>query len=379
LKHELLFLFAFSAAVAAAQQSDPTALSNQVTFLAAPPLADIATADSPQTGASTPSSKPTAKEKAQPTSTTSTEPSWPSSDPSDVGYVDNAVVSSEVRIRFDAAFDDQFPDRAEFIYGKCGCYANPFLVPTTNSAFDPHAPGPGPGIPNNVNFQVLSFMGEYAPKGNHRFSAFFQLPFRWLQPQGLSAAGTANATVAFPNGAGIGDVELGLKFALLASPKRYLTAQLKTYFPSGSARHGLGTNHYSLEPALLYYQRFSHNLQLEGELGGWLPIGGSAGIPTNGSQSFAGNIFFYGIGPSYRIIDHDGFKLAPVIELVGWSVTGGFQTPPSSAGGTNIVNLKVGARMSFHTRNSVYVGYGFPLTSADWYNDILRVEYRYSF
>jgi hypothetical protein len=69
-------------------------------------------------------------------------------------------------------------------------------------------------------------MSEYAPKGNRRFSAFFQLPFRWLQPQGLAAAGTPGATVAFTNGAGIGDVQVGLKFALLASPKHYLTAQL---------------------------------------------------------------------------------------------------------------------------------------------------------
>jgi hypothetical protein len=38
----------------------------------------------------------------------------------------------------------------------------------------------------DVNFQVLSFMGEYAPKGNDRFSAFIQIPFRWLQPEGVT-------------------------------------------------------------------------------------------------------------------------------------------------------------------------------------------------
>ena len=52
-----------------------------------------------------------------------------------VGYIDNAiVVSSEVRIRFDAAFNDQFPDRAEFIYGKCGCYRI-LLVPHDSLAY----------------------------------------------------------------------------------------------------------------------------------------------------------------------------------------------------------------------------------------------------
>lgn len=328
---------------------------------------------STQASSSGQESKSAAKQKEKPKPPPEPETNAPIS-ASMVGYIDNAIVGSEVRIRFDAAFNDQFPDRAEFIYGKCGCYRNN----NNGVVADPNAPGPGAfnptGVPKNVNFQVLSFMGEYAP--NRRFSGFVEIPFRWLQPQGSLPDSTV---AAFPNGAGISDVQAGLKFALLASPSRYLTAQLKTYFPSGYARNGLGTNHFSLEPALLYYQRFSQRWEVEGELGGWLPIGGSSGAGTGISSGFAGNIFYYGIGPSYRVVDHEQFKLAPVIELVGWSVTGGFQTGPSSAGGTNIVNLKLGARMSFRAHNSLYVGYGHALTSADWYNNILRVEYRRAF
>jgi hypothetical protein len=58
---------------------------------------------------------------------------------------------------------------------------------------------------------------------------------------------------------------------------------------------------------------------------------------------------------------------APVVQLVGWSVTGGFQTGaggPTSASGTNIVNVKIGARMGFGGHSSLYVGYGGPVTSA---------------
>jgi hypothetical protein len=177
-------------------------------------------------------------------------------------------------------------------------------------------------------------------------------------------------------------VQAGLKFAMLASSRHYLTAQLLSYFPSGDSRSGLGTNHYSVEPALLYYQRLSERFELEGELGGWLPIGGSSGKGANPSQGFAGNLFFYGIGPSYRLINGERFRLAPVIEIVGWNVTGGQQTGsgiPSSASGINIVNLKIGARMGFGNHNSLYVGYGKALTSGDWYDQIVRVEYRYSF
>jgi hypothetical protein len=336
-------------------------------------------ANGSNSGADAPSQQPKPvedqKKKPPPVSKPPVEIKRPPIDASMVGYINNAIVGSEVRIRFDAAFNDAFPDRAEFIYAKCGCYKS--LIPPGTPRYDPNAPGPGPGIPKNVNYQILSFMGEYAV--NQRFSAFVEVPFRWIQPQGVIAA-PAGATAAFPNGAGISDVQAGLKFAVLASSRHYLTAQLLSYFPSGSAAQGLGTNHYSLEPALLYYQRLSERFEIEGELGGWLPIGGSAGVPTTSSQGFAGNLFFYGIGPSYKLINGERFRLAPVIEVVGWNVTGGLQTgTPLNASGINIVNLKIGARMGFRAHNSLYVGYGKALTSADWYNQIVRVEYRYSF
>jgi hypothetical protein len=387
----LTVLLTVCATAPAAQQNDPDLVKHQQDL-----ARTVATEDSPgggqrrenvrgNNGDAPPSQEPKPaedqKKKPPPVNKPPVEIKRPTIDASMVGYIDNAIVGSEVRIRFDAAFNDAFPDRAEFVYAKCGCYKS--LIPPGQPGYDPNAAGPGPGIPKNVNYQILSFMGEYAV--NHRFSAFFEIPFRWIQPQGVIAA-KPGATTAFPNGAGISDVQAGLKFAVLASSRHYLTAQLLSYFPSGSAPHGLGTNHYSLEPALLYYQRLSDRFEIEGELGGWLPIAGSAGVPTTSSQGFAGNLFFYGIGPSYKLINGERFRLAPVIELVGWNVTGGQQTgtpsspgTPSSASGINIVNLKIGARMGFGEHSSLYVGYGKALTSADWYDQIVRVEYRYSF
>jgi hypothetical protein len=32
-------------------------------------------------------------------------------------------VFTHFRLRFDAAFDNPIPDRAEFFYAKCGCFA----------------------------------------------------------------------------------------------------------------------------------------------------------------------------------------------------------------------------------------------------------------
>jgi hypothetical protein len=298
-----------------------------------------------------------------------------------VGYIDNPIVENQIRIRFDDAFEDQFPDRAEFIYSKCGCYRG---LPPTAAPFDPKAPGPGPapGIPVAVNFQQLYLNGEYAP--HRRFSAFVEIPIRWLQPQGnLITPGTA----AFPNSSGIGDVMAGFKFAAVASESTYLTFQFKSYFPSGDSSQGLGTNHYSVEPSLLLYHSLSPRFTLEGQLGDWHPIGGSAGVPTTSSEGFAGDIFFYGIGPSYKLYNGSRFKIAPVVELFGWHVLSGFQTQlggavdgvATDASGTNIVNLKVGVRVGVGTHSSVYVGFGQALTHDDWYKHLVRLEYRFTF
>jgi len=300
--------------------------------------------------------------------------------PSMVGYIDDGLVHSQVRIRFDAGYNDQFPDRAEFFYAKCGCYMG--LATAIPEAFDPNAPGPGLGVPNNVNFQQLYIDAEYAPVA--RFSVFAELPVRWLQPQGFQAI---PPFPPFSNQSGLGDIRAGVKVAIVSLPRSTLTAQLRTYMPSGDAAQGLGTNHWSIEPALLYYQQVTDRFVIESQVGDWHPTGGSAGVPTASADKFSGDVIFYGIGPSYEVYRSDQVRFAPVVELVGWSVRGGFQTEPggplagaaAAASGTNIVNLKIRARAVVREQNSFYVGYGHALTNADWYDNILRIEYRYSF
>ncbi len=177
----------------------------------------------------------------------------------------------------------------------------------------------------------------------------------------------------------------GFKFAAVASESTYLTFQFRAYFPSGDASKGLGTNHYSIEPKLLLYHRFSDRLKLEGEVGDWHPIGGSAGVPVTNSEGFAGDVFRYGIGPSFKLYSGERVTFSPVLELVGWTVLSGLQTEPTASGpakdasGTNIVNIKIGARTNIGRHNSFYIGYGHAITSAVWYEQIVRAEYRYVF
>jgi len=286
-----------------------------------------------------------------------------------VGYIDDAIVESNVRLRFDVALENTVPDRAEFFYAKCGCYSG---LPVTDPAFDPDAPGP-PGAASDLDFRQFDIQGEYAL--GDRVSVFGQLPVRAIEPRSfVPGAGT------FENQTGIGDVRAGAKLALATMEGQVLTAQARFFLPSGDPSKGMGTDHASFEPALLYYREVSDVVTLESQLGVWLPLGGSAGVPTGVDDDFSGRVLNYGIGSAFELNPGGRVGFAPVVELVGWRVVSGYQTAATSeADGTNIVNLKIGGRVWVEQRDSFYVGYGHVLTDAAWYDDIVRFEYRRSF
>lgn len=275
---------------------------------------------------------------------------------SGVGYIDSAIPRTMVRLRYDAAYDNNRPDRAEFFYPKCGCFAT---LPPTNPAYDPKAPGP-PLPEKKVDYQDYSLYLEGAL--NNRFSAFIEAPLRSINPE-------VNA-----NETNIGDTNFGAKYALIADSCQYLTFQFRTFIPTGNASLGLGTNHVSLEPAILFYQQLSDRLRIEAELRDWIPIGGT---------DFQGNVIRCGIGASYAVIQTDNVRVAPVLEFVGWTVLNGKQATETgdiqTAGGDTIVNGKLGARIDFGNHNSFYAGYGRALTGEVWYKDVIRAEYRLSF
>jgi hypothetical protein len=290
-----------------------------------------------------------------------------------VGYIDDALPQSNVRIRFDAASGNHVPDRAEFFYAKCGCYRG--LAVANPAAYDPNAPGPGPGAADDIQFQQLFLEGEYqvAPQ----LTVLGQVPLRWLQPQSF-IAGTGTP---FTNQSGLGDVRVGAKLAFVDTAVTTASVKVQIYFPSGDASKGLGTDHASVEPALLLWNELTPKVNLESQLGVWLPVGGAAPVPTAADGHFAGRVLSYGVGPSFTVYETARTRVAPVVELVGWHVISGNQTPETGSGdasGTNIVNLKMGVRVGID-RGSFYAGYGHALTDAAWYTDIVRFEYRYSF
>ncbi len=273
-------------------------------------------------------------------------------DRSAVGYIDPAIPMTQFRLRYDAAYRDNRPDRAEFFYPKCGCFKI--------AGLDPRAPGP-PLPETRVDYQDLSSYLEYAP--TERLSGFVEIPVRWLNP------------VVNDNTSGLADINAGFKWAFIYNHDQVASFQFRTYAPTGDAFKGLGTDHVSLEPALLLFQRLTDRLNFEGELRDWIPIGGT---------DFAGNVIRYGVGLDYRIYDNDSLRIAPVAEFVGWTVLSGkeFANPPGvilDATGDTIVNAKIGARFWFGSHSDIYIGYGRALTGAVWYKDIVRAEYRLVF
>lgn len=318
-------------------------------------------------GFSTLQIKPPSSHRVRPKRPPSDAETRPLIEGSMVGYIDNPIVGTQIRIRFDDGFDNNRPDRAEFFYAQCGCDGGT-------------AAGPKPGLVSHLNFQQLYMRGEFAPVS--RFSFFVEVPVRWVQPQQFVSATIPPGQRGFSNQAGLSDFQAGLKLALLASPRHALTFQLGASFPTGDSTEGLGTNHFSISPSLLYFQKLTDRFSLEGQLSDSHPF-------TGATPGFPGDVFMYGIGPSYEVYKGERIHVAPVVELVGWRVFGGMvnsadsflQTgvPVVSSDGTNIVNLKVGARTSVGIHDSFYLGFGQALTNQIWYKHIIRLEYRHTF
>jgi hypothetical protein len=265
-----------------------------------------------------------------------------------VGYIDDAIPGTLFRLRLEAGYNFRRPTRAEFFYPQS-------------------APG-GPGLPTpepRIDYQDLSGYLEVA--ATDRLSGFVEVPWRFLNPE------------VNPDHNGLGDVNVGFKYAFVDRPDLVTTFQFRTYAPSGDAHRGLGTDHVSLEPALLVYRPLTERLGFEGEARLWVPVGGT---------DFAGEVVRYGTGLHYDLVRTCRLRVSPVAELIGWTVLSGKESQAflpgdvvavGDAAGDTIVNAKLGVRVGLGDLGDVYAGYGRPLTGDRWYENVFRVEWRLAF
>ncbi|PNY36975.1 hypothetical protein C2E31_10200 [Rhodopirellula baltica] len=285
------------------------------------------------------------------------DPPFSTSD-TNVGYVDCAIPMTQVRFRFDAAYDNPTPDRAEFFYRA-----------STAATGVPISPAE-----TNVNYQSLRTYLEFAP--SPLWSLFLDVPVRFIDPERND------------NEQGFSDLELGAKGILWMNSEHVVTGQLRAYVPTGDASRLLGTDHASLEPALLHATQLSPLVSWENEARLWIPIDGT----EISGEPFAGPILRLGTGIGIDLYRQEATcsesskRLSLVSEFVGWTILDGLATVPDTAtaakiisvDGDTTVNTKLGLRWS-DSRRSVFAGYGRSLTGHVWYHDIVRAEYAIRF
>jgi hypothetical protein len=303
----------------------------------------------------------TPEQSSRPSATSTTAPTTPTNQPStdlsqfqesgfaaggstvavadtNAGYIDSALIRNTLRVRYDTSYHWPQPNRAEFFWPNAGGPVRPELA---------------------VDFQdaTLYLEAAYCPQ----VSVFVEAPVRWVNPE------------VNDNSAGYADMNFGFKWAMWQRCHATTTLQVRFYAPTGDADRGLGNDHFTVEPALLFNRQLAENLTLEAEFRDWMPIDGG---------NFSGNILRYGVGLSYKTYDDGTFKVSPLAELIGWSVLDGLATyvtpfgvPSIQNAGTTIVNLKAGVRVGTEGAD-FYMGYGRALTGTTWYEDTFRIEFR---
>lgn len=263
---------------------------------------------------------------------------------SNVSINDSALPRSTLRLRLDLGYDMPRPTRAEFFQAKGGL---------------PGSPGPPLREPRINSYQDLASYVEFAPVSF--FSAFVEAPVRWINPQ------------ANENTYGYGDTSFGFKLCTWDTSTFLATFQLRTYAPT-AVQAGLGTNHWTIEPALLTIWRPYDNIMVEGDVRYWAPVGGT---------DFAGDIVRYGVGVSIGQVNQ-GIWIKPVIEAVAWTVLNGQTLVVGSpdayfverAAGQTIANGYAGLRVGLGQSFDCYAGYGRCFTGNTWTRDFVRLEVR---
>jgi hypothetical protein len=255
---------------------------------------------------------------------------------------------SNMRFRFNAAYNQRNPDRADFFWAQIG--------------------GRGPKLPeHSVDYQDLIASWEVA--SGKAFSITTDIPLRFVAPD------------INPNTGGLGDMAITTKTVLLDGADWEITQYFRTELPTGDPGRGTGNGHTSLEPGFLFRLRWSPETYFLGQLTYWFPLGDN---PVYGGQ-----ILKYGIGVSHLLYENDAFAVIPTLEFNGWTVLNGAQTtfpiptiqPVDTMG---IFNVRPGLRFVRDTGGDLGlfewgVSGSFALTTNKWYEASWLLEARFVF
>jgi len=257
-------------------------------------------------------------------------------------FVPSVRPATYTRLRWDAGRNLIQPDRAEYFWSAIGKN--------------------GPGKPERrVNYNELSL---YAEMGGPKFSFYINTPYR-------NQEGDVNG-----GSGGFGDLKLGTKTVLIDSELMLFTFQLGTTIPVGLSGRGIGTGHVSMDPSLLYAIKLYPETYWQGELGYWIPIGGT--------QGFAGSVLFYNNALNHVICRPlKDTALIGTIESSGYTFTAGSFTDANgvvhSANDTTYFYLGPGLRLAFCDKLDIGFGVEFAVTGNRFAQQLYRTELRWRF
>jgi|GEM_PF-7034464 len=258
--------------------------------------------------------------------------------------IETSQPANNFRLKMNAAYGLQTPDRAEYLWAKIG--------------------GPGPMLPESrVDYQNFDAIYE---AGGKRFSFVTDIPLHYVHPQN-------NAS-----GAGIGNISLAPKVVLVSGNDWQITQIFRTYLPTGGTSRGTSNGLVSLEPGVLVRYRWSPRTYVHSQIKYWVPL--------TGDPIASGNVFNYGLGVSHVLHETDTFAIIPVLEAIGWTVGGGTATLPSGlieSANTTFVNIQPGARFVLGPKGDLGlcefgIAGGFCTNVTGWYQEQFTVEFRWS-
>jgi hypothetical protein len=207
----------------------------------------------------------------------------------------------------------------------------------------------------------LSMWTEVASGG---FSFFVDTPYRSYD------------TDLGGHAAGFSDINLGTKSVLFDAELLQITFQFRTWMPSGIGLKGLGTQHVSLEPSLLFGLNISPDTYAQAQIAEWIPISADA--------AQAGAILHY-----HASLNHVLWRWQPNVPIIGtleangWSFQDGLYTDPLRgalpASGETYLSAGPGLRVVVCDKIDFGIGSAFALTENHWGEQALRSEFRWRF
>jgi hypothetical protein len=284
-------------------------------------------------------------------------------------FVDAARPITQMRLRYDAGFDFQRPDRAEFFMAREAVNQQEPSGPCTRHGF-----GRGPAwIASKVDYESLSLYTE-AATGSAGIS--IEMPYVEIDPE--TSAISPNPACGASN---FGDMVIGTKALLLDCELLQLTSTFKTFIPVGNFTRGIGTGHISLEPGFLATLKLSSSCYLQAGTAYWISVGGD--------DLYQGNVWENHL--SFNKVlwcpCHD-FQVIGTAELNEWTVFGGNYTnteflvagkPVPVSASSSMCSMGPGIRGVLCDKFDAGVGTAFSVTGDRWTRELIRAEFRMRF